>query len=172
MKYLLTTEKDVEWLPLKNQVEFYRDTQAPKRDLIVAVFVYAFLGDQILFTKDPNRGWEPPGGHLEKNEDLENGLKREVYEETCAKLKNIQIIGYFRIILSESKPMILDYPFPESYILLYTGHVDSLDPFVAEYETKNRKLFPPEEAIELLWIKRYRAIYDLAFKEMIAARGK
>ena len=172
MKSLLFAEENVEWLPLKNHVEFYRDTQIPKRDLITSVFVFAFLGDQILFTKHRDRGWDIPGGHIERNETPEDALKREVYEETCAKLKNIRAFGYFKIVLSEFNPAILNYPFPESYLLLYIGHVDSLDPFVAEYETQARKFFPPAETKNMFWVKRYRTIYDAAFNETVNISGK
>jgi 8-oxo-dGTP diphosphatase len=165
LRTLLISEKDVEWLPLKNCVEFYRDTSLPKRDLITSVHVFAFLDDQILFIKHPDRDWDIPGGHIEKNETPEKALEREVYEETCVRLKDIRIFGYFKIILFESYPTIVRYPYPESYILLYIGCVGSLDPFVPEYEIQERKLFPPAAAKKLSWIKRYRELYDAAFKE-------
>lgn len=42
------------------------------------------LNDQnkILLKKDPNRGWELPGGHVENNESLKEAAVREIKEET------------------------------------------------------------------------------------------
>ncbi len=37
---------------------------------------------EILLVKSPDRGWEIPGGQIEIGEDLINGLKREIKEET------------------------------------------------------------------------------------------
>ena len=37
---------------------------------------------RVLLVKNPQRGWELPGGQVEVGETLTQGLKREVYEET------------------------------------------------------------------------------------------
>jgi len=171
MKTILTTEYNVEWLPGKNRVEFYRATQIPQKNLITSVHVFAFFDDQILFTKHPERDWDIPGGHIEKNETPKTALKREVYEETCVKLVNLQVFGYIKIILFE-KNTATKYPYPESYILLYVGNVDSLDPFVGKYETQDRKFFTLAEATKLSWVKRRRTIFDAAFKEIMKAKNK
>ena len=172
MKNILTTEYDVEWLPGKNRVEFYRATQSPQKDLITSVHVFAFLDDQILFTKHPERDWDIPGGHIEKNETPKAALEREVYEETCVKLINLQVFGYIKIILFEKKITATNYPYPESYILLYVGHVDSIDPFVGKYETQDRKFFTIAEAKKLSWVKRRRTVFDAAFREIIKTKNK
>jgi 8-oxo-dGTP diphosphatase len=166
MKILLTVEHDTDWIPLNNRVEFYIDTKIPQKDLITSVHVLAFLDDQMLFTKHPKRGWDIPGGHVKKDETPITALEREVYEETYAKLTNLRVFGYIKITLFEKDLTQLKHQFPESYILLYIGHVGSLDPFVGKYETLDRRLFTPTEAKRLSWVKRYRPIYDAAFNEI------
>jgi 8-oxo-dGTP diphosphatase len=52
------------------------------KKLIASVYVLAFRDDQILLTKHPERGWDIPGGHTEKNETPNPALERRVYEET------------------------------------------------------------------------------------------
>jgi 8-oxo-dGTP diphosphatase len=39
-------------------------------------------GGRVLFVEHPDRGWEIPGGHLEKEETPEQALLRELKEET------------------------------------------------------------------------------------------
>jgi ADP-ribose pyrophosphatase YjhB (NUDIX family) len=36
--------------------------------------------------------WVPPGGHIEKDEDLESALYREIEEETGFKKKDLEIV--------------------------------------------------------------------------------
>lgn len=38
--------------------------------------------NQILLIRNPVRGWELPGGHIEENEAIKDALLREVKEET------------------------------------------------------------------------------------------
>jgi 8-oxo-dGTP diphosphatase len=172
MKTLFSTEDNAEWIQAKNRVEFYRDTQIPPNDLITSVHVLAFRHDQILFTKHPERGWDIPGGHIKKNETPKATLEREGYEETCVKLANLQVFRHIKITLFEKTFVSSNYPYPEGYIFLYIGHVDSLDPFVGKYEAHDRKFFPPAEAEKLSWVRRYRIIYDAAFNEIMKDKNK
>ncbi|MGG3624660.1 NUDIX hydrolase [Bacillus gobiensis] len=38
--------------------------------------------NKVLLKKDPHRGWELPGGHVEQNESLKETAIREIKEET------------------------------------------------------------------------------------------
>lgn len=71
--------------------------------------------------------WDLPGGHLKENENMINGLKREVFEETGLKirepdfLKTIENLNFF-IASYDSQPIKLshehtDYKFFEKHQL-------------------------------------------------------
>jgi ADP-ribose pyrophosphatase YjhB (NUDIX family) len=50
---------------------------------IVAAGGYVFNKEgEILIVKTKNRGWDCPGGQIEEGEDLEEGLLREILEES------------------------------------------------------------------------------------------
>lgn len=55
----------------------------PPREIVSAVFLVGFVGDKILAVRN-ERGWDVPGGHLEEDESLAEGLRREVREEAGA----------------------------------------------------------------------------------------
>jgi 8-oxo-dGTP pyrophosphatase MutT (NUDIX family) len=40
-----------------------------------------------------SKGWELPGGHLHEKETFEEGLRREVYEETQLTIRNPKPVG-------------------------------------------------------------------------------
>lgn len=52
------------------------------RHRVTAGGVVANADNEILLKKDPKRGWELPGGHVEEGESIAKALIREVKEET------------------------------------------------------------------------------------------
>ncbi|SDZ41247.1 mutator mutT protein [Evansella caseinilytica] len=48
---------------------------------------------QILLKKDPKRGWELPGGHVEQGETIKAAVIREVKEETGIDIEVIKFCG-------------------------------------------------------------------------------
>ena len=159
---ILNVEKDVDWIPLRNVVTFVKDSIMPTRRLITSVHVLAFQGDTCLFIEHPERGWNLPGGHIEPKETPSEAIMREAYEEACVKLNHLRIFGHLRIDLLEFDPSKIKYPFPLSYILLFIANVVILDPFQPKYETIGRKLFSPDDAKRLPWVKRFSRLFEEA----------
>ncbi len=59
----------------------------PRHFVSVAALSLDEAEDQVLLTQRRDNGnWEPPGGVLELDKTLEEGLRREVLEETGAQL--------------------------------------------------------------------------------------
>jgi 8-oxo-dGTP pyrophosphatase MutT (NUDIX family) len=68
--------------PIKDGVLFPDDTS------ISSVFLLAIVDHTIVVTKHKKRGWDFPGGHIEKNETPLEGLRREAMEEAGMIFKN------------------------------------------------------------------------------------
>jgi ADP-ribose pyrophosphatase len=49
--------------------------------------------NNVLLKKDPNRGWEVPGGHLDDGESLAECAVREVKEETGMDVEIVKLCG-------------------------------------------------------------------------------
>lgn len=57
-------------------------TDTPKHSVSVAGIVVNDDGHVLVIQRRDNSHWEPPGGVLELEESPENGVQREVFEET------------------------------------------------------------------------------------------
>lgn len=52
------------------------------RHIVAVMGVVTDAADRLLLVKSPQRGWEPPGGQVERGEDLITALEREIAEES------------------------------------------------------------------------------------------
>lgn len=64
--------------------------------IAVVVMVVNEEGD-ILLVKNPNRGWEFPGGYVDKEETLQHAATREVREESGIEIKVTDLVGVEQI---------------------------------------------------------------------------
>lgn len=97
----------------------------------------------VLVTGD-GESWDLPGGHPENDETINDAFIREVREEACAKVTNLEYLG-----VSEVK----DSGNPEGLTVNYQARFWArvrLDEFKPEYETTGRKLVTPDNMIPAL----------------------
>ena len=64
----------------------------PTHVLVVSGFVTNDDGD-VLLVRAEGRGWELPGGQVEKGEGLLDALRREVEEEACCIVEPIRLLS-------------------------------------------------------------------------------
>lgn len=66
------------------KVKFYEKEKIGKNKLKFVVIISQHKNKWIMVRHKKRSTWEIPGGHIEKNEEIENAAKRELYEETGA----------------------------------------------------------------------------------------
>jgi 8-oxo-dGTP pyrophosphatase MutT (NUDIX family) len=164
---ILLIERDIVWLPKPNESLLVLSPTLPAKELITTAFALAFSGDQLLLTNLVKRGWDIPGGHVEAGEMPEETVRREVAEETGAKLGQLHILGYQRLRLLTLKPIEYKYPFPDCYQVFYWASVTSLEDFEPARETQGRSLFAPDLARTMTWVQRYNDLYQAALAAAI-----
>ncbi len=154
--------RDLSWVPRPNEVRVVLSTVLPPIETITAALALAFEGDRFLLTNLAARGWDIPGGHVEPRESPEEAMRREVYEETGARLGPARLIGYQQFRIFAPKPTEYRYPYPESHQVFYYAQVVSLDELAPSEETTGRALLPPAEARQVSWVRHHQALYEAA----------
>lgn len=67
-----------------------------RHSVSVAGVVVDDQGRALIIRRRDNGQWEPPGGVLEHGETIEDGLRREVYEETGLKIEPGPLTGVYQ----------------------------------------------------------------------------
>ena len=166
----LLSKHHVDFMPEPNEYHLVLDNILPPQSLITAALALIFDGNRFLMTYLNDRGWDIPGGHLEPGESPEMAVRREIYEETAAHVRDLSLFAHEEFIIYGSVPVQYKYPYPTSYQVFYLGFVASLDPFVANRETRARKLLSPKEARATEWGNRAATLYEAALAHVTSKR--
>lgn len=164
---IIQTKHNLTFLPKPNAGRTILSSDLPPTDLITTAFVFAFDGDRLLLTHLKDRGWDLPGGHIEQGETPEQAARREVFEETGARLNQLTCFAHVHMHIDAPKPNDNKYPYPDSYMIFYWALVDTLEPFTETPEADNRELFDPENARQRDYIKNNLSLYRAAFDAAI-----
>lgn len=73
-----------------------RPSSTPLHSVSVAGVVVREDGRVLAIRRADNGTWEPPGGVLEQTEAIEDGVRREVYEETGIKVHVDRLTGVYK----------------------------------------------------------------------------
>ena len=99
------------------------------------VSAYVFNeNNQLLIVKNGST-WTIPGGHPEKGETKLETLEREIMEEACITLKEINYLGAVEVVENDEV----------YYQLRYTAFVKDILPFKKEWEIDERKFINIDE---------------------------
>ena len=71
-------------------------TEDHRYSVSVAGVIVDDEGRALIIQRRDNGHWEPPGGILEHGETVEDGLRREVYEETGLKIEPVSLTGIYQ----------------------------------------------------------------------------
>ncbi len=139
-----------------------RCCQLPTDQPTTSVHIVAFHGGRVLVVCDRKGVFGFPGGRLEGNETREQALCREVYEEACANLNPDYTLFSMLKIECTVRLTGRNYPYPHTYMAMYTGTVKSLDPIQRDPAgiITSRDLFAHDECQRNLLVHDRIMLYE------------
>ncbi len=150
----------------KFSYEFIKDKNFPEKKLVTCVFAMLKKSWKIYLTKN-NRWWELPWWHIEKGENFDEALEREMNEEIGTWVKNKKLFWYKKYHNSETKKNRERgfYPFPNSYILFYIWEANWKNCKINCSDTLDYWLFSMEEALKMVEFEWTRKIIRIMIEE-------
>lgn len=113
---------------------------------IVAAGGYVFdESGNILLVKTNRRGWDCPGGQVEEGETLEEGVLREILEESGIAARVVKLAGVYSNVGK--------YQYEDTGVEVPTKVMFD---FICEYISG--ECTPSEETSEVMWVPREKAL--------------
>lgn len=133
MKSIMT-----EWGGQPVKLTWLPDYTIKDEDVVTSVHAICIQNNKIILSKIKNRGYNYPGGHIEKGESLEAAIHREVYEEAYIK-GDITYIGAIEVEHKDDPHFNMNEKYPVvGYQAFYRMDVKRCDPFLRENESLAR----------------------------------
>ena len=106
--------------------------------------------NKILCLKNERNEWDFPGGKINFDEDIDEGLKREVKEETNLDIKNLKIL----------KPFSLKFNDVPVFIVVYSAEISCDSSILVSYEHSEYKFFSKSEIKNLNMPQSFKNLVD------------
>ncbi|MCM3393388.1 MULTISPECIES: NUDIX hydrolase [Cytobacillus] len=142
------TAANVDWGGARIKLTWKEAAYLPEREFITSAHGFCFLEGKVLLVNLQNRGWDIPGGHIEKGESPKQCFKREAMEEGYAEGQCAQL-GYIIVDHSENLQWTESSVYPKiGYQVFYHMEIERMYDFEARYESSERKLVDPLQITE------------------------
>lgn len=152
----------VNWGASRVKLTWKSNIPMPEKRLLSSAHGFCFHEGKLLMVYLNDRGWDFPGGHLEKGESPEDCFKREAMEEgyvsgECTYLGCLKIDHHENPVWDENSP----YP-KVGYQVFYKMDINAFHPFKGRYESSQRTLINANEVTTYYkgWHQIYQAILE------------
>lgn len=140
-----------------------------ENDILTSVHGYCFLDEKLVLVQVKGRGFNVPGGHVEKGEEPEQALRREIYEEAYIE-GDFTYIGAIKVDHSENRGFMENGKYPKvGYQLFYRMDITKCFPFLRQFETTARIWVESEE---VPYVMDDHELALLVLKEAVASNRK
>lgn len=133
-------------------------TEQRPHSVSVAGIVVNDEGKVLVIRRRDNGHWEPPGGILEINETFEDGVRREVHEETGVWVTVERLTGVYKNMVHGIVALVFRCT-PES------GQIATTD------ESREVRWMTPDEAIEVMVPAYAVRVEDAVWRDVAVTRA-
>jgi len=154
--------EELDWKGTKYRTEFYDIHSFENLENVTQVQAVPFTENgEIVLLEHVDGYFSLPGGHIEKGENIEKALKRELEEEVSVKTKNFGPIGYIKNLKLDDPNFVEHQP---RFWATVSLSEETSDP---DGKVVGRVLVSEDEAVEKLnWGERGRLFIELAKKHL------
>ena len=110
-----------------------------KKSEVSAVFLIGFISEKVVACRN-ERGWDIPGGHLENEEELIDGLRREAEEEAG--------VSFMNAILYAKSTTSSKGKYKDKYMVVFVSNSCKLGDFIPKPDALERDLLDIATLIE------------------------
>lgn len=148
----------VYWGNGKVKLTCIQANELPEKELITSAHGLCFKDNKLLLMNLNHRGWDIPGGHIEKEEAPADCFKREAYEEGYI-TGSCSLLGYIAVNHTENIEWNSEGRYPKvGYQIFYRMDVQQIYEFKAAHESRDRIWINPKD------IKKYNKNWNTLSK--------
>ena len=154
----------VTWGEGRVKLTWQRKKQLPLRNNITSGHGFCFIEGKLLLVNLNRRGWDFPGGHIEKGETPEECFKREAMEEGYV-TGRCELLGYITVDHSDNPNWKVTGPYPKvGYQIYYRMEIEKVHDFKGQYESEGRIFIDPDKVTDYYpeWHEVYQEIMNEA----------
>lgn len=140
----------------------------------VAACGLVYKEGKVLLVRSVKRGWEMPGGVIERGETVLDGLVREIHEESGILCRPTKFVGFYQNLKEKqgygplegmTLPTVANFSFLCEYV---SGEPMGASAGIASDETLEAGWFTEEEALKMVTYPSY----DTRLKDMIQSKDQ
>ncbi|WP_377890124.1 NUDIX hydrolase [Alkalihalobacillus sp. R86527] len=151
----------VNWGESRVKLMWRPDDRLPHRSLITSVHGFCFKDGKLLLVKLNERGWDFPGGHIEKGETPEACFQREAFEEGYV-TGDCTLLGSIVVDHSDNDQWSERSPYPKvGYQVFYSMAITEVHPFEGDYESAERTFIDAKE------VKSYYPTWNGVYQDIL-----
>ncbi|WGG47985.1 NUDIX domain-containing protein [Rossellomorea sp. DA94] len=146
------------WGESKVKLTWRQDSILPDTSRVTSVHGFCLKDGKMHLVNLQKRGWDFPGGHLEKGESPEGCLKREVMEEAYVSGSS-HFLGYLIVDHHDNLHWNEQSPYPKvGFQLFYRVDVEEIYTFETEYESAERCWIDPDQVAD--YYSGWNGVYE------------